>query len=153
KSPESVVIVGSGAAGAACAEGLRREGYAGPITLVGLEAPVDRPNLSKDYLAGNAPEEWIPLRTEDFYREQNIALVTGDAAESLHTKARAVRLKSGKSLNYGALVYAMGAEPIRLNLDGATLPHVHTLRTLADSRAIIAAAKSAKRAVVIGASF
>ena len=40
----------------------------GPLTLIGAEPPVDRPNLSKDYLAGNAPEEWIPLRDAAFYR-------------------------------------------------------------------------------------
>src|SRR5262249_42135530 len=73
-SPKNVVIVGAGAAGGAAAEMLRREGYAGPITLIGADdsLPCDRPNLSKDYLAGTAPEEWIPLRTPDFYREQQI---------------------------------------------------------------------------------
>src|SRR4051794_29793649 len=70
--PASVVIVGAGAAGGAAAEMLRREGYEGPVTLIGTDEslPYDRPNLSKDYLAGAAPEEWIPLRSADFYREQ-----------------------------------------------------------------------------------
>jgi nitrite reductase/ring-hydroxylating ferredoxin subunit len=67
ESPQSVVIVGAGAAGAAAAEALRRYGFAGPVSLVGTEAPVDRPNLSKDYLAGTAPEELIPLRYGTFY--------------------------------------------------------------------------------------
>src|SRR6266851_4496684 len=49
---------------------LRRKGYSGPITMLSADdaGPYDRPNLSKDYLAGNAPEEWIPLRSPDFYR-------------------------------------------------------------------------------------
>jgi NADPH-dependent 2,4-dienoyl-CoA reductase/sulfur reductase-like enzyme/nitrite reductase/ring-hydroxylating ferredoxin subunit len=151
--PASVVIIGSGAAGAACAEMLRREGYAGPVTMIGAEetVPVDRPNLSKDYLAGNAPEEWIPLRSEDFYREQRIELVRGVVVDSIDPTARTVALAGGKTLPWGALVLATGAEPIRLQIPGAE--RAHTLRTLADSRAIVAAAKQARRAVVIGASF
>jgi len=65
--PESIVIVGGGAAGNAAAEMLRREGYSGPVTMLSDDTvPYDRPNLSKDYLAGNAPEEWIPLRSPEF---------------------------------------------------------------------------------------
>jgi NADPH-dependent 2,4-dienoyl-CoA reductase/sulfur reductase-like enzyme/nitrite reductase/ring-hydroxylating ferredoxin subunit len=153
--PASVVIVGAGAAGNACAEGLRRESYGGPITMVGAEAtgPVDRPNLSKDYLAGNAPEEWIPLRGDDFYREREIALIVGTRVVAIDTTAKRVDLEDGRSLTYGALVLATGAQPFRLPIPGADAPNVFTLRTLADSRAIVARAATAKRAVVVGASF
>jgi NADPH-dependent 2,4-dienoyl-CoA reductase/sulfur reductase-like enzyme/nitrite reductase/ring-hydroxylating ferredoxin subunit len=153
--PESVVIVGAGPAGASCAEVLRREGYGKPVTLIGAEppGPVDRPNLSKDYLAGNAPEEWIPLRSAEFYAEQRIDFRVGDTVRSIDVDQRTVLLASGVSIAYGALVLATGAEPARLPLEGASLPHVHVLRTLADSRAIIDASKSAKRCVVIGTSF
>ena len=74
--PSSVVIVGAGAAGTIAAVTLRREGYAGPVTLIdqGESTPVDRPNLSKDYLAGNAPEEWMPLFPDSFYSENSIDL-------------------------------------------------------------------------------
>src|SRR5262249_21750172 len=125
--PESVVIVGAGPAGAACAETLRREGYSKTVTLIGAEppGPVDRPNLSKDYLAGNAPEEWIPLRGADFYAEQRIDFKIGDAVRSIDIEQRTVMLASGASVSYGALVLATGAEPARLPLVGATLPHVH----------------------------
>src|SRR5262245_1164082 len=63
-APDSIVIIGAGPAGLVAAQTLRREGYSGPVQLIGREAtpPVDRPNLSKDYLAGKAPEDWIPLR-------------------------------------------------------------------------------------------
>ena len=152
-SVASVVIVGAGPAGAACAETLRKLGYRGPVTLIGDEAPVDRPNLSKDYLAGTAPEEWLPLRPPEFYGEQDIDFVQGDAAASIDTAARRVTLASGKTVSYGALVLATGAEPRRLTIPGADLRHVFTLRTLADSRNIIARAGEARRAVVIGASF
>jgi NADPH-dependent 2,4-dienoyl-CoA reductase/sulfur reductase-like enzyme/nitrite reductase/ring-hydroxylating ferredoxin subunit len=154
QSPASIVIVGAGAAGAAAAEKLRRLGYTGPVTLVGNEAPgpVDRPNLSKDFLAGTAPMEWITLRDDEFYRKMNIELVPDEAVE-LDTGARSVTLKGGRKLGYGRLLIAPGSEPSRLPIEGATLPHVKTLRTLADSQAIIDAAAGARHIVVIGSSF
>src|SRR5438477_8953980 len=154
-SPASVVIVGAGAAGSAAAEMLRREGYAGPVTLIGADEflPYDRPNLSKDYLAGNAPEEWIPLRPPEFYREQKIDAVANTTVTNIDPKAKQVRLSDGRSLGYGALLLATGAQPVHLTIPGADLPHVFYLRTLTDSRRIIEKAKNAKRAVVIGSSF
>jgi len=154
-SPASVVIVGAGAAGNAAAEMLRREGYDGPVTLIGADEflPYDRPNLSKDYLAGSAPEEWIPLRSADFYREQKIETFTNTSATAINTQKKQVTLSNGRSLGYGALLLATGAEPVRLQIPGDDLPHVCYLRTLSDSRRIIEKAKNAKRAVVIGASF
>ena len=154
-APRSVVIIGAGAAGAACAESLRRLGHRGSVTLVGDEAPgpVDRPNLSKDYLAGQAPEEWIPLRDAEFYRAEQIELLLTDAASSIDPARRVVSLRSGRELAYDALLLATGSSPRRLDIPGADAPHVFTLRTLADSRAIIARAQAASRAVVIGSSF
>jgi len=152
--PDPVVIVGAGAGGNAAAEELRRQGYGGRILLIGPEGelPYDRPNLSKDYLAGNAPEEWIPLHPPDFYAERKIELVKA-AAKSLEPRAKTVTLDDGRTLNYGVLILSTGAEPIRLPIPGADLPHVRVLRSLADSRALIEKARTAKRAVVIGASF
>src|SRR5678816_3625035 len=92
--------------------------------------PVDRPNLSKDYLAGAAPEEWVFLRTADALAERKITLVR-ERATAIDTKAKTVTV-GGKPVAFDALVIATGAEPIRLPLEGADLPHVHTLRTLAD---------------------
>ncbi len=152
-APASVVIVGAGPAGAACAETLRREGYGGPITLLGTEAPVDRPNLSKDYLAGNAPEEWMPLRTAEFYEGERVDFRPGTCATRLDMERGQIELSDGPSLPYGAVLLATGAEPIRIPIPGAELPHVHVLRTLADARAIIAAQQAVRSVVVIGASF
>ena len=153
--PDSIVIIGGGAAGNAAAEMLRREGYSGPVTMLSADdaGPYDRPNLSKDYLAGNAPEEWIPLRSPDFYREHGIELKLGARAVAIDPKAREVRLAGGSRQRFGALLLATGAEPVHLGIPGSDLPHVHYLRTLADSRALIAAATAARRVVVIGASF
>ena len=154
-SPASVVIIGAGAAGGAAAEMLRREGYDGPVTLIGADEslPYDRPNLSKDYLAGSAPEEWIPLRPPEFYREQRIDAFTKTTVTSIDPKAKQVTLSDGRSLGYGALLLATGAQPLSLTIPGADLPHVFYLRTLTDSRRIIEKAKNARRAVVIGSSF
>jgi NADPH-dependent 2,4-dienoyl-CoA reductase/sulfur reductase-like enzyme/nitrite reductase/ring-hydroxylating ferredoxin subunit len=154
-APEKIVIVGGGAAGFAAAEMLRRRGFGGSITMLTREAnaPIDRPNLSKDYLAGNAPEEWMPLQPDDWYKNAGIALHTNTGVSAIDTTERVVRTVSGDSFRYDRLLLATGAEPVRLNVPGADLPHVHTLRSLADSRAIIAAVTSANRVVVIGASF
>jgi apoptosis-inducing factor 3 len=155
EAPASVVIIGGGAAGLAAAEMLRREGYGGPITMVSSDktAPYDRPNVSKDYLAGNAEEEWMPLRSDDWYEQSNIELVLESEAVELNTDARRVRLDSGRELEYGALLLATGATPVRLGLPGEELPHVHFVRSMEDSQAIIERAGQAQRAVVVGASF
>jgi NADPH-dependent 2,4-dienoyl-CoA reductase/sulfur reductase-like enzyme/nitrite reductase/ring-hydroxylating ferredoxin subunit len=154
-SPTSVVIVGAGAAGNAAAEMLRREGYAGPITMVGAEdsVPYDRPNLSKDFLAGTAPEEWIPLRPTSFYEEHHIQLVLGRTVTALEVADKRVRLDDGRALAFGALLLATGAHPVPLSREVDRGGRVRYLRTLADSRAIIAAASGAHGAVVLGASF
>jgi apoptosis-inducing factor 3 len=154
-APEAIVIVGGGAAGEAAAEMLRHEGYSGSITMLSDDdaAPCDRPNLSKDYLAGNAPEEWIPLRPPEFYGENKIELRLGTRVIAIHANAREVELADGSRHGYGALLLATGAEPVRLGVPGSDLPYIHYLRTLADSRALIAKATASRRAVVIGASF
>jgi NADPH-dependent 2,4-dienoyl-CoA reductase/sulfur reductase-like enzyme/nitrite reductase/ring-hydroxylating ferredoxin subunit len=155
RNPSSIVIIGAGAAGAACTDMLRTKGYSGPVTLVAEEqpSPVDRPNLSKDYLAGSAPEEWIPLRTPGYYESIRVDLVTGNPAVRLHPEAQKVFLQDGRTLDYGALLLATGAEPRSLSIEGANLPHVRRLRSLADSKAIIAKAQEVQSCVVIGSSF
>jgi NADPH-dependent 2,4-dienoyl-CoA reductase/sulfur reductase-like enzyme/nitrite reductase/ring-hydroxylating ferredoxin subunit len=153
--PESVVIVGGGAAGLAAADMLRREGYDGAVTLVSADEapPCDRPNLSKDYLAGTAQEDWIPLRSPDWYKERRINLLLDTSVSAIDVQARRAALSGGRHLEYGALLLATGAAPVKLDLPGADRARIHYLRTFADSRAIVASAASAKKAVVIGGSF
>ncbi|HEY2137269.1 MAG TPA: FAD-dependent oxidoreductase [Xanthobacteraceae bacterium] len=153
--PARIVIVGGGAAGFAAAATLRREQYQGSIVMLSDDdaPPVDRPNLSKDYLAGSAPEDWLPLAPENFYSEHGIALRLQTKVAAIETRAHEVALADGSKVPYDRLLLATGAEPIRLTIPGAELPHVHALRTLADCRAIIERAKTARRAVVMGASF
>ena len=153
--PERIVIIGGGAAGFVAAQTLRREQYQGSIVMLSNDdaPPVDRPNLSKDYLAGNAPEDWVPLRPANFYPDNGIELRLGTQVTGIDARSREVVLAQGSNIRYDRLLLATGAEPVRLSIPGAELPHVQTLRTLADCRTIIARAATARRAVVLGASF
>jgi NADPH-dependent 2,4-dienoyl-CoA reductase/sulfur reductase-like enzyme/nitrite reductase/ring-hydroxylating ferredoxin subunit len=152
--PDSIVILGAGAAGSTAAETLRREGYGGRIVLVDpdSDAPYDRPNLSKDYLAGSAPEEWIPLRPRGFYEDHGIGRI-GERAVRIDRDRARLELESGTSVEYGALLLATGATPMSLKVPGADQPQVHELRSLADCRRIIGDVEEARHAVVIGAGF
>jgi NADPH-dependent 2,4-dienoyl-CoA reductase/sulfur reductase-like enzyme/nitrite reductase/ring-hydroxylating ferredoxin subunit len=154
-APDKIVIVGGGAAGFAAAEMLRRERYGGSIVMLSNDAapPVDRPNLSKDYLAGTAPEDWVPLRPQSFYSDNGIDLRLQAQVARIDPRSREVSLADGSILSFDRLLLATGAEPVRLSIPGAGEPHVRTLRSLADCRAIIERAKRARRVVVLGASF
>jgi NADPH-dependent 2,4-dienoyl-CoA reductase/sulfur reductase-like enzyme/nitrite reductase/ring-hydroxylating ferredoxin subunit len=154
-APSSIVIVGGGAAGVAAAEMLRRQGYHGPLTMVSADTdpPVDRPNLSKDFLAGSAQDDWIPLWPDDFYTEHRIELVLGRRVTSIDAAQRTVRLDDDTERSYGALLLATGADPVRLQIPGAQDDQVRYLRSFADSRAIVERAARARRVVVVGASF
>ena len=153
--PDRVVIVGGGGAGFAAAEMLRRDGFAGSLTLLSADdaAPYDRPNCSKDYLAGSAQEEWMPQRPPEFYQEQSIELQLRTEVTGIDAKARQITLADGRSLPFDRLLLATGAEPILLDVPGADRPHVHPPRSLGDLQAIIANAQAARHAVVIGSSF
>ena len=127
---------------------LRRRGFGGSIVMLSQDTapPVDRPNLSKDYLAGSAPEDWLPLRPDDFYAENGIELRLNAEVAGIDTQGPRTHVAGGENLPYDRLLLATGAEPVRLPIPGADQPHVHTLRSLADCRAIIETAKNARRA-------
>jgi apoptosis-inducing factor 3 len=154
-APQSMVIIGGGAAGFAAAEMLRREKFAGSIVMLSNDAaaPVDRPNLSKDYLAGAAPEEWVPLRPQSFYTENAIDLRLSTDVGGIDPGAQEITLSDGERIPYDRLLLATGAEPIRLWIPGSDDANIHSLRSLADCRAIIRRAQTARRAIVLGASF
>jgi NADPH-dependent 2,4-dienoyl-CoA reductase/sulfur reductase-like enzyme/nitrite reductase/ring-hydroxylating ferredoxin subunit len=153
--PSSVVIVGGGAAGLAAADMLRRERYEGPIVMVGADEdpPVDRPNLSKDYLAGEAQDDWIPMWPPELYAEKRIELLLRSRVASLDTSRRAVLFENGSRREFGAILIATGADPVHLPVPGADGPNVLYLRSFANSRALVERAQSAKHVVVVGASF
>jgi NADPH-dependent 2,4-dienoyl-CoA reductase/sulfur reductase-like enzyme/nitrite reductase/ring-hydroxylating ferredoxin subunit len=153
--PSSVVIIGGGAAGLAAAEMLRRQGYDGSLTMISADdwPPYDRPNLSKDFLAGNAPDEWMRLRLPEFYDEQKIDLVLNSRVSALDIPQKRLQLENGQTYGFEALLIATGAEAVRLKIEGAIDSQIHYLRTFADARAIVAKAASAKSVAVVGASF
>ena len=149
------MIVGGGAAGFAAARCSGVTHFQGSIVMLSDDdvPPVDRPNLSKDYLAGNAEEDWVPLRPESFYAENGIDLRLRTKVTGIDVPGRKVQLADGSTVAYDRLLLATGAEPVRLTIPGADQPHVHTLRSLGDCKAIIDNAKTARIAVVMGASF
>jgi apoptosis-inducing factor 3 len=154
-APASVTIIGGGAAGLAAADALRREGYAAPITMISADdsAPYDRPNLSKDFLMGTAPAEWMPLRAAEYYAERKIELLLGTRVASLDIQQRSLQLDQGGNRDFDSLLIATGADPVRLNTPTSGDPRLFYLRSFDDSRAILAAAAGASRVVVVGASF
>lgn len=150
------VIVGGGAAGNSAAEELRRSGYRGRVTILSSVGtpPIDRPNLSKDYLAGKAQPDWIPLRGADWYAERDIDLRLNTTVTKVDPGAHAVRLEDGEFLQYDKLLLAMGGIPRDLKrVPGGDLDGIFLLRSLADADRIIAQVGEGKRAVLVGGSF
>ena len=145
-----VLVVGASAAGLAAAETLRRDGFAGEITLVGAEPqpPYDRPPLSKQILAGQWEAERLALRADEQLADLRLDLRLGVTATGLDVSAREVRLAGGESVGYDALVIATGVRPRRLPGDGA-----HVLRTLGDALALRENLGPGKRLAVVGAGF
>jgi NADPH-dependent 2,4-dienoyl-CoA reductase/sulfur reductase-like enzyme/nitrite reductase/ring-hydroxylating ferredoxin subunit len=153
--PTSIVIVGGGAAALAAADMLRRGNYDGPLTMISADPdpPVDRPNLSKDFLAGEAQDDWIPLWPASLYQERGIELLTGSRVATIDVAGRAVVRDDGTRHPFGALLIATGADPVKIPIAGADPARVFYLRSFADSRAIVERASGAKRVIVVGASF
>ncbi len=152
---QRMLIVGGGASGFAAAQRLRELGFDGKITLLSADAdaPYDRPNVSKDYLAGTAEPEWMPLKDDAFYADLGIDVRLKTTVTAIDPKARTVTLDSGERIDYEKLLLATGAEPIRPFAPGFDLPHVHTLRSMKDAEKLIAALDPSETVAVIGSSF
>ncbi|MGZ3792827.1 MAG: FAD-dependent oxidoreductase [Bdellovibrio sp.] len=149
------VIIGAGAAGTSAAVMLRRHGFLGSIHLVeeGKDLPYDRPNLSKDFLSGNAPESWVPLYPLKFYNENKINLELNCKAEKIDSYRHHILLSNGKTLPYDRCLLSTGGYPRKPAIAGIDKPHVYVLRTLTDCRRLIARTSWAFRAVIIGSGF
>ncbi len=155
RPPARIVVVGTGAAGIGGAFALRAAGYQGQLTLIGSEtaAPYDRPTLSKGYLAGTAPADWLPLQPDQAYAEREIRLILGTSVRRIDPAASAVWLEDGRAFPYDRLLLAPGAIPIRPPILGAEQTRVRTLRSKADLDELRELAATATHAVVIGAGF
>ena len=153
--PRSFVIIGSGAAGTACAAALREKGFGGRILMIDREpeAGYDRTVLSKYVLAGDMTvNKTPPLRDETYFTQQRIERRHGEVTD-LDVDARQIRLASGETLSYDAVLLATGGVPGTPGFPGLELPGVFTLRSLADSRRILDRTQPGQRAVIIGDSF
>lgn len=152
---EKYVVIGGGAAGAYAVEGIREAGFTGHVIMVSKEdeVPYDRPNCSKDYLADEAPEAWMPLRDKNFYEDYDIQLMLGKEVRTIDVESRSITFHDGEQLVYDKLLLCTGGTPRQLNIDGIDLENIYTLRSLADSRRIREVGKQVKKAVVIGSSF
>lgn len=153
--PRTFVIIGAGAAGTACAAALREKGFGGRILMLDREAEAgyDRTVLSKYVLAGDmAADKTPPLRDETYFTQQRIERRHGEVT-NLDADARQIRLASGETLSYDAVLLATGGVPKTPGLSGLDLPNVFTLRSLADSRQILDRAQPGQQAVIIGDSF
>jgi len=149
------VILGGGAAGYMAAQTLREDGFQGRVLMITREdrLPYDRPNLSKDYLQGHAEPEWMPLRPDEFFTDHGVEVARGKEVTRVDATTRVITFSDGDSLSYDALLVATGGAPRKLPFQPDDLANVFLLRSFADADAIIEAAATASRAVVIGASF
>ena len=146
------VVVGAGLAAAHVVATLREAGYADPVTLVGEEVdrPYERPPLSKAYLQGSAPRDDVFVHPDGWYADHGIETRFGTAATALDRAARAVALADGTTLGYDHLVIATGSSPRTLDVPGAGLDGVHTLRRLGDSDVLRDELATRSRLVVAG---
>jgi len=141
-----LLIVGGGLAAQRCCETLRALGHDDPITVAGPERPYDRPPLSKEQLAREAPAPW--LRPREWYAEHGVAMRAG-VAERLDAGRRTVALAGGERLRYDDLLIATGSEPVRLPAL-AGFENVQALRTLDDAARLRAALHAGAAVSVVG---
>jgi NADPH-dependent 2,4-dienoyl-CoA reductase/sulfur reductase-like enzyme/nitrite reductase/ring-hydroxylating ferredoxin subunit len=149
------VILGGGAAGNAAAQKLRQVAYQGRILLISQESrvPYDRTALSKGYLSGDMEAESLPLRNDAFYNEADIELMLGKKVSQINTSSKTIIFGYGESLTYDALLVATGGKPLELDIPGAGLENVFTLRSPEDAGRIMDAAGRSSEVVVVGTGF
>jgi 3-phenylpropionate/trans-cinnamate dioxygenase ferredoxin reductase subunit len=153
--PYKYVIIGGGLAGGRAGDGIRKVDTEGTIALVTGEhhMPYERPPLSKGYLTGREGLDHVYLKEDAYYAQNNIEVISGVRATKVDPAARSVTLGDGRVLEYGKLLLATGGHAWRLPIPGSDLSGVFTLRTIEDADGIRKAAKSGKRALVLGGSF
>ena len=148
-------IVGAGAAGLAAAETLRQDEFQGRILMISKDTalPYDRPEVSKGYLKGDSTKETMPWRSSEFFQEHGIEVLLSQEVSEVDTRIRTLKFKEGRSLKYDALLLATGGQARRLEVPGAGLGNIFTLRSMDDADEIVARAVKDSPAVCVGASF
>ena len=113
-------------------------GHCGKIVMLteSQEGPYDRPNCSKDYLQGKAPDEWMPLRSEEFYQDYGIEIRTGQHVTALDSVEKRIELASGETLTYDKALVCSGGKPNSLPGLETDLKGVYVLRSLHDSQTL-----------------
>ena len=152
---QSVIILGAGHAGGTAAAALRQFGFEGAITLNGEEplAPYQRPPLSKEWLKGETDAGRLRLKGENFYADAGVDLRLGARAAEIDPASKTVRLSDGETLGYGALIIATGSRPRNLNLPGADLDGLLTLRSMADAEALKSVLQAGKSLAIVGGGY
>ncbi|MCH8861714.1 MAG: FAD-dependent oxidoreductase [Proteobacteria bacterium] len=155
RESQSVIILGAGHAGGTAAAALRQAGFEGTITLIGKEplAPYQRPPLSKEWLKGETDAARLRLKGENFYADAGIDLRLGARATEIDRAGKTVQISNGETLNYGALIIATGSRPRKLNLPGADLAGLLTLRSMADAEALKSVLAAGKSLAIVGGGY
>ncbi|WP_166825093.1 NAD(P)/FAD-dependent oxidoreductase [Brevibacterium limosum] len=146
------VVIGAGIGGGTVVEALRDVGYAGSVALVGADpaAPYYRPDLSKKVMLEQSDPTESALRGEDWYAAHDVTVLFGTAVTAIDPAARSVTLDDGRQLNYGQAILATGSTPRTLDVPGAQLGNIHTLRHAGDAVAIRSQFGDGKKVAVIG---
>ena len=123
--------------------------------MVGAEpyGPYHRPPLSKAFLLGKAPLDSLEIRSDAYFRENNISLVTGEAIQDVNLQQQSALGASGNSYPFDKLVLATGVAPIRLRVPGKNLPGVMYLGSLDDAIALKSRLDSTDRLVIVGGGY
>ena len=150
-----IIVIGASHAGIAFADAMRRNGFAGGLTLIDRlhGTPLERPPLSKAFLAGDPQDDdRFVLRKPDWFAANDIELVGGRDVTSIDAQARSVRTGDGREHAYDRLVLATGATPRRL-AGTEDLSGVFELRHPDDASRLRAAARTARSVVVVGGGY
>ncbi len=149
---QRLVIIGNGMSPGRALEQLTEaapEAYA--VTIFNAEPRVnyDRIMLSP-VLSGEKTYEEIIIHGDGWYVKHGVMLYKGHRVVAIDRDARTVTSEHGAVAPYDKLIIATGSTPIVIPVPGANLPGVLTYRDLDDVNAMLLAAKSRGRAVVIG---
>lgn len=152
---EDLVIIGAGQSAIQCINSLKKEGYAGSITMIGEEEhlPYQRPPLSKGFLEDSVNKERLYFKKLDFFTENKIQLKLGTQANKVDLENKLVFLSDDTHLSFDKLVFATGSRVRKLDFPGSNLSSIHYLRGLDDAESIKNDLERSKEVVVIGAGY